>query len=209
MVAGIIYIILMGIAGRLKGSDIGGKMAAFPLIMAATLGYVYLIDYDLREAGNIAMITLAGCALWLAPGIKRGFMMWHGLPITHSQAYNEKIGGMSYVPHTIALKLFRIQRRTKFNPANEGDYKAYGFWWMTFRGLYLLPLFIALAAYTHQPLVALYGLGGLSQGIAYWLGGKLCPIFLDKKGNKISYRVQAGEIIAGLIVGALIVGALA
>lgn len=66
------------------------------------------------------------------------------------------------------------------------------------RGLYELPMTIALAWYYHQPLIALWGLLGAGMGICYMIAGKVSEKHATRTAE-LGYGILRGLILWGCL----------
>lgn len=158
------------------------KMAFTALAAISVAGQAYLNGWFLREVGLIGVIALCGIALWVAPGVGIGFRAFHG----RAQAGETEIEWLDGWADLIAGT----------PPEPEGwyvsEWRQWGTVWMSLRGLFALPLFLAL--FWANPWAPAIGLGMALQG----------PIYGAMRYIPEKQAVMVAEILTGAWLGFLL-----
>lgn len=179
-------------AGILIGfSAILNRLRGLDLVPLSRLGYAVLIGlaahvfYLLRHPTQldsslqVLAAVAAGMFLWSLPGWGKYFSAFHGRDDLAEKevGWIDRLGYAVYPP---SVSMARNRRR--------------GTLCMALRGLYLYPMFVALAVVV-DPLAALIGLGSLLQGFAYGI----------MRNVPERYAVTGAELTFGAIMGAMLV----
>ena len=146
---------IFAVSNALRGSKTISKAIA-PAIWAITISLhlSFVGGYDLWQLGGAALASFLGFWAALAPGWGIGFSAFHG----RIKAGEVEISWLDKIVDTIV-------RGAQSSPAKS---RKWGVWWMTLRGLFFYPAFIALSLITGQYWLLLTGLiASLSMGLVY------------------------------------------
>lgn len=183
IISAIAFVASVSVFNKLRGSGTISKYV--PLLFIGLTSFLYTSD------AIVACITTLGLIFWAGDGWKRGLTALHGW--THVFVNNEgykfwidKPLSLIYNPHNYVLEL----------PVDD-RVKRYGTYWMSLRGLYIVPLFVALGIYNdswHTGVIL--GLeAGLAMGGIYYAAGKISEV----NGHTIA------EFAYGFLVGGLLI----
>jgi hypothetical protein len=155
---GLIYAILMGAINtwRGRGYVASGRVIAMVLWTLLSIWAAGAVGgYSWPHNLYLGLLIGAGIIYWLEHPWGQGFAAYTGV-------WEPRPNTVHWIEN-ICLKVFPYPGQGKPDP------KAYvrGTLFMALRGLYIAPLFVALAIVLQCPLIALAGLVGLMQGVAY------------------------------------------
>ncbi len=204
-------IIWMGILNALRGFSFGDKEGSPPLTkkqklinLATSKGMFSIVSgisiaHYLGYYHELAAVSAVGVLLWCMKGWGTALNMTHENPSTRPYEPESKL------LDKLAFKLSGVTLSPN-NPyfRTDSDAIKYSMVWTSLRGLYVTPLFVALAVIAGDPRVALCSLSGLLMGPAYWLGGPLLISFrrgfLKGYGNAFIDSTRIVELVAGAAV---------
>jgi hypothetical protein len=148
----------------------------------ATGLYCYWTGYEIVDCAVISLITWLGMWLWAADGWI--FLAMHGWDATYRSKGRKKW-------FDAAINWWK--------PSTMRQRKAYGAAWLSLRGLYILPMFIALGMYLGDWTAIPYGAAcGLLMGPVYWLAGL----------KHTKYSVGLAELGYGAVIGGVMAAVL-
>ena len=176
MIYELTYIASLATINRLRGSDLPlTSKGLTSLLCGLSTGLLaYILGYEIKSVAIISLISFVGIWLWAMFRWGNGFASFTGRYTPRKYGIVEKIVA-------------------KFAGNKSGFVK--GWLYMTIRGLYLLPLFIALSIFLQNYFVAIIGFAGGLQGCIY----SLARIVPEK------YGVAFSEILTGGLIGLMLV----
>lgn len=161
--------IVCALINRLRGWETGYEKWHGKYPCAVYMGLLWgLLSMD----AVIGLIVAIGWALWAFKG-------W-GDYFDFSDRRNDEVDWIDAV----------VLKRVPSGPMNDMVS-------MSLRGLFILPLFVALSVYLLTPLPSLLGLVAILQGPFYYIGHLLWP---DMSGRKTVF----GELLTGALHGMLL-----
>lgn len=171
-----LFAFLVTILNRLRGSDHRPVIFAKPFtsIMTGALAGWYRFEHtqDAVDAIGILLIVSAGIYLWCVFGWGRKFLAIHGRVSIYldekPEGWEDRVA--DFIMGRIKKQSFPSYVR-QFCTTPSPALKCWGMYAMSLRGLYMLPMFIALALYQQNPFIAFLGLGMAFQGAIYRLAG--------------------------------------
>lgn len=194
MLINAITAIIFGVLNRLRGIGKPSKPWVALLVSVVAGGYHFVGTNNMVQAGIFGLIWGIGFLVMNIVGTGDGFAAIHGR-YDGIRKYNPFNRWVYWLADKIAGKPY--EDSLGILPKNlQNANKKWGFWYMTFRGLYSIVPTVALALVFYVPLLIPVGTLGFLAGPFYRLQG----FFPEHK-----YSSAVAEVLHGLLLGLMVV----
>jgi len=162
--------------------------------------YSGIATYIATDDWIIGVIVWAGLWAWAVLGWGSYFSALHGRYKTKSGTWEREVSWIDSVTAKIVGEPDHAPGQGKFASRNL----TFGTVAFAFRGLHIVPLFLALAIHTSNYEAIAYGIiCGILQGAAY-RGVRYIDFKRATQGDNEKLQIRAAELIFGAIIGAFV-----